>query len=67
MTGVVGLFVILGWARLPPAILGPSFLDKGVETSPIATYLGPACAQTTPNLPDFDHMPMTGRPATGKL
>ena len=34
-----------------PAALGPSFLDKGVGISPIATQVGPACAQTRPSLP----------------
>ena len=37
--------------ELLPAALGPSFLDKGVGTSPTATQLGPACAQTMPSLP----------------
>ena len=36
-------------------------------TGPIATHLGPACAQTMSRLLDFDHMPMGGRAATGKL
>ena len=36
---------------LLPAVLGPSFLDKGVETGPAATQFGLACAQTMPNLP----------------
>ena len=36
---------------LLPAALGPSFLDKGVETDPAATQVGPACAQTKPGLP----------------
>ena len=34
-----------------PAALGPSFLDKGVGTSPVATQVGPACVQTRPGLP----------------
>jgi len=38
----------LKWAGLPPAVLGPSILSKGVETSPTATQLGLACVQTTP-------------------
>ena len=33
------------------AALGPSFLDKGVETGPTATQVGSACAQTKPGLP----------------
>ena len=36
---------------LLPAALGLSFLDKGVETSPVATQVGPACAQTRPSFP----------------
>ena len=36
----------LYWARLPPAILGPNILNKGVETGPAATQFGPAYAQT---------------------
>ena len=55
------------WVGLPLAVLGPSFLDKGVGTGSIVTHLGPVCAQTTPRLPDFDHMPMTGRATIGKL
>ena len=51
---------------LLPAALGLSFLDKGIGTGPIATHLGSACARTMPCLPDFDHMPMAGRAATGK-
>ena len=38
-------------ARLPPAVLGPNILSKGVETGPTATQFGPACAQTMPRLP----------------
>ena len=41
----------LKWAGLPPAIWGSSVLSMGVETSPIRTQLGPACAQTMPRLP----------------
>ena len=36
--------------RLLPAALGPSFLDKGVETGPTATQFGPVCAQTMSDL-----------------
>ena len=36
------------WAGLPPAVLGPSIMSKGVETGPIATHFDPACAQTMP-------------------
>ena len=38
-------------ARLPPAVLGPSILSKGVETDPIATQFSLTCAQTMPRLP----------------
>ena len=53
------------WVRLPPAVLGPSILSKGVETGPTVTYFDLACAQTTPLLPDFDHIPMVGTAITG--
>ena len=36
---------------LPPTVLGPSVLIKGVETGPTETQLGPACVQTIPRLP----------------
>ena len=36
---------------LLPAALSPSFLDKGVGIGLTATQLGPACAQTMPDLP----------------
>ena len=62
---MVGLFVILGWDA--SCRTRPKFLDKGVRTGPIATQLGLACAQTAPRLPNFDHMPMADRVATGKL
>ena len=29
------------WAGLPPTVLGPSVLNKGVETVPIATQFSP--------------------------
>ena len=44
-------FLWLKWAELPPAVLGPSILSKGVETGPTATQFGPACAQTMSRLP----------------
>ena len=43
-------FLWLKWARLPPAVLGPSILSKGVETGPTATQFGSACAQTMSRL-----------------
>ena len=44
-------FLWLKWAGLPPAVLGPIILSKGVETGPTATQFGPACAQTMSRLP----------------
>ena len=44
-----GLFW-LNRAGLPPTILGPNILSKGVETGPIATQFGPACVQIMPRL-----------------
>ena len=41
-TGSIGLL---------PAALGPSFLDKGVGTDPVAIQFGPVCTQTMPSLP----------------
>ena len=38
------------WARLPPVVLGPSILSKGVEIGLTATQLGLVCAQTMPRL-----------------
>ena len=46
---VVGLFW-LNRARLPPMVLGPNILSKGVEIGPTATQFGLACAQTMPRL-----------------
>ena len=55
-------------AGLLPTVLGPSILDEGVVTSPIVTYLGSACAQTTPRLPqNLGHVPMTDGAAIGEL
>ena len=48
-------------------VLGSSVLSKGVETGSTTTHFGPACAQTMPLLPDFDHIPMAGKAATSKL
>ena len=45
---VVGCVSSVG---LLPTALGPSFLDKGVGTSPAATQFGLVCAQTKPGLP----------------
>ena len=46
----MGLFW-LNQAGLPPVVLDPNILSKGVETGPTATQFGPACAQTIPRLP----------------
>ena len=43
-------FLWLKRAGLPPAVLGPSILSKGVETGLTATQFGPACAQTMSRL-----------------
>jgi len=56
---------MLGW--LSPTVLGPNVLSKGVGASPTATYFDPACAQTMPRLPGFDHRPMASRAIAGKL
>ena len=45
-------FLWLKWAGLPPALLGPSILSKGVEISPTATQFGPVCVQTMSRLPE---------------
>ena len=46
----MGLFW-LNQAGLPPVVLGPNILSKGIETGPTATQFGLACAQTMPRLP----------------
>ena len=46
----MGLFW-LNQAELPPMVLGPNILSKGVETGPTATQFGPTCVQTMPHLP----------------
>ena len=50
MNGCSGPFW-LNQAGLPPAVLGPNILSKGVETSPTTIQFDPACAQTMPRLP----------------
>ena len=47
--------LLLYWAQV--------FWIKEVETGPIVTHLGPACAQTTSRLLNFGHMLMAGRVA----
>ena len=44
-------FLWLKWVGLPPAVLSPSILSKGVETGPTATQFSPTCAQTMSRLP----------------
>ena len=41
----------LCFAGLSPAVLGSNVLSKGVETDPIGTKIGSACAQIMPRLP----------------
>ena len=50
-TGLPPVVLLLYWAGLPFAVLGPSVLSKGVKIGPIGTQLGPAYAQTMPRLP----------------
>ena len=50
ITSCRGLFCIMRWAGLLSAVMGPSILSKGVETSPAAAQLGLACAQSMPRL-----------------
>ena len=45
------MVLLLYWAGLPPAILGPNVLSKGVETGPIGTQIGLTYAQTMSRLP----------------
>ena len=47
---VVGIFW-LNRVDLPPVVLGPNILSKGVEISPTATQFGPACVQNMSRLP----------------
>ena len=47
---MVGFFW-LNRAKLPPAVLGPNILSKGVETGPTAIQFSPACAKIIPRLP----------------
>ena len=50
-TGLPPVVLLLYWVRLPPMVLGPSVLSKGVETGATGTQIGLACAQTMPRLP----------------
>ena len=51
-TGLPPTVLLLYWAGLSSAVLGPSVLSKGVKTGQTETQLGPACAQTMPRLPE---------------
>ena len=48
--GLPSAVLLLYWADLPPMVLDPSVLSKGVETGPTGTQLGSACAQIIPRL-----------------
>ena len=50
-TGLPLMVLLLYWAELPLAVLGPSVLNKGVEIDLIRTQLSPTCAWTIPSLP----------------
>ena len=50
-TGLPPVVLLLYWVGLPPAVLDPSVLSKGVETGPTRTQIGPTYAQTMPHLP----------------
>ena len=47
---MVGLFW-LNRVGLPPAVLGPNILSKGVETGPTTTQFSLACVQTMHRMP----------------
>ena len=49
--GLPPAILLLYWAGLPPAVLDPSVLSKGVEIDPTRTLIGLTCAQTMPRLP----------------
>ena len=49
--GLPPAVLLLYWARLPPMVLGPNILSKGVETGLIGTQIGPTYAQVMPRLP----------------
>ena len=50
-SSVGAFFCIVRWAGLPSAVMGPSILSKGIETSSAAAQLGLAWAQIMPRLP----------------
>ena len=49
--GLPPAVLLLYWAGLPPGVLGLKVLSKEVETGPIGTQIGSACAQIMPRLP----------------
>ena len=55
------------WVGLPLTVFDPNVLSKGVETGPIVTHFGLACAQTIPRSLEFSHRPMAGRTTMSKL
>ena len=50
LSSVEGLFW-LSQAGLPPVVLGPNILSKGIEAGPTTTQFSPTCAQTMSCLP----------------
>ena len=42
-TGLSSMVLLLYWAELPLAVLGPSALNKEVETGLTGTQLSPTC------------------------
>ena len=50
LPGLPPAVLLLYLAALPPTVLGPSVLSKGVETGLTGTQIGPACAHTMPRL-----------------
>ena len=50
LSSVEGLFW-LSQAGLPPVVLGPNILSKGIEAGPTTTQFGPTCSQTMSCLP----------------
>ena len=50
--GMLGPFLyIVHWVELPFVVMGPTMLDKGVETNPATAQPGLICAQTMSRLP----------------
>ena len=50
--GMLGPFLyIVHWVELPSMVMGPTMLDKGVETNLATAQPGLVCAQTMSRLP----------------